>query len=393
MAKPYPGLPRPVPTAHGPSTTSVHGGVSPDPRTGSLNTPLHMSSTFWYPELPDGGKAPYIYSRYANPTVEAVEEKVAALEGAEGTLLFSSGMGAIQAVCMTLLSAGDTIAVQQGVYGGTAALMADELSRFGINVHPLGETSAPTVPKGTKLVWMESITNPLLRVAHIPDWAKAAHAAGAKLAVDATFASPILQRPLELGADLSVHSGTKYLGGHADLVAGAVSWGKKAGIKESLWRVRRNTGPILDPQTAFLLSRGMKTLGLRMERHCRNAQAFADACTGLPGIVDVHYPGLSDHSDRAIAKHMLPKGAGGVVTLDVGSLKAAQRFRKKVRLITPAASLGGVESLVSLPWETSHAYAKPHEREAMGISAGLLRVSVGIEDVEDIIEDVKRACK
>ncbi|MES2154353.1 MAG: PLP-dependent aspartate aminotransferase family protein [bacterium] len=377
----------------GPSTNAVHAGEVPDPRTGAVNVPVHMSSTFWYPELPDGGKSQYIYSRYTNPSVDAVEAKLAALEGAEGSLLFSSGMGAIMTACTGLLQAGDTIAVQQGIYGGTTAFLREELDRFGIRMHMLPEAATPKVPRGTKLVWMESITNPLLRVAHVPEWAAAAHEAGARLCVDATFASPILQRPLELGADLVMQSATKYLGGHSDLIAGALSWRKKAGVRDALWRVRRNWGPSLDPHAAYLLGRGMKTLALRMRRHCDNAQALAEAAGEMPGVRAVHYPGLSDHPDRATTKRVLPDGCGGVVTLDLGTLKAAQRFRRKVKVIAPAASLGGVESLVSLPIETSHAYQTAQEREALGIGDGLVRISVGIEDIDDLIADVARATK
>jgi len=371
----------------------VHGGETPDPRTGAINTPVTMSSTFWYPELPDGSKAPYIYSRYTNPSVDAVEQKLAQLEGAEGSLLFSSGMGAIMTVCTGLLHSGDTIAVQQGIYGGTTAFLRDELARFGVKTVVLPEVATPAIPPGTKLVWMESITNPLLRVAHVPAWAAAAHAVGARLCVDATFASPILQRPIEMGADLVMHSATKYLGGHSDLIAGAVSWRKKAGVRDDLWRVRRNWGPTLDAHAAYLLGRGMKTLALRMQRHCSNAQALAEAAVDMPGVRAVHYPGLPEHADRATVKRVLTEGCGGVVTLDLGTLKAAQRFRRKVKVIAPAASLGGVESLVSLPFETSHAYAGPHEREALGITDGLVRISVGIEDIDDLVADVKRATK
>ena len=375
----------------GPSTKAVHGGEVPDPRTGAVNTPVFLSSTFWYPELPGGGKSEYMYSRYTNPSVDAVEAKLAQLEGAEGSLLFGSGMGAIMTACMALLEPGDTVAVQQGIYGGTTAFLRDELARYGVRVHPLPEVATPKVPEGTALVWMESVTNPLLRVAHVPEWAAAAHKVGAKLCVDATFASPILQRPIELGADLVMHSATKYLGGHSDLIAGALSWRKKSGLRDDLWRVRRNWGPTLDPHAAYLLGRGMKTLAIRMRKHCENARALAEAAAEMPSVRAVHYPGMSDHADRATVARVLPDGCGGMLTLDLGTLKAAQRFRRKVKLIAPAASLGGVESLVSLPIETSHAYATADERERLGIGDGLVRISVGIEDIEDLIVDVRRA--
>lgn len=373
----------------GASTKAVHGGETPDPRTGAVNVPVTLSTTYLYPEMADGKPAPYIYSRYSNPSLEAVEQKLAGLEDAKRSLLFASGMAAIQAACQATLQQGDTIAVQRGVYGGTSAYLRDELARWGVTVAPFDAHAKPALAKGTKLVWMESITNPVLRVADIPTWAKAARKAGAKLAVDATFASPLLQRPLEMGADLVMHSATKYLGGHSDVTAGALSTNDTA-LGDSLFLRRRNMGPTLDPHAAYLLGRGMKTLALRLERQCSNALALAEAASSMKGVATVHYPGLKSHPDHAVAKRMLTGGFGGMLTLDLGSLKRAQTFRRKIRLIVPAASLGGVESLVSLPIETSHAYATPESRRADGVGDGLVRVSVGIEDIEDLVADVKR---
>lgn len=383
MAKPAP---------RGPSTTAVHAGERTDPLTGAVNVPVTLSTTFRYPEMEDGSKAPYIYSRYENPSLEAAEAKVAALEGAraDASLLFASGMGAIQAACTTLLRPGDTLAYQRGVYGGTTAYFNNELAATGVKLHAFDAHAAPRLPKGTKLVWMESITNPLLRVADVPSWAKAAHKAGAKLAVDATFATPLLQRPLDLGADLVMHSGTKYLGGHSDVTAGVLSCGKA--LREELWTHRRNLGATLDPHAAYLLGRGMKTLALRMERHNANALALARECSDIKGVT-VHYPGLPSHPDHTVAKRLLSGGFGGMLTLDLGSLAKAQSFRRKVRLVTPAASLGCVESLVSLPLETSHRYATERSRREDGITDGLVRISVGIEDLEDLVADVMQACK
>ncbi len=371
------------------STTAVHAGEAPDPRTGAVNVPVHLSTAFAYPELPDGGKAPYIYSRYENPSLESVEAKVAALEGADGSLLYASGMGAIQAVCASFLRPGDTLAMQQGVYGGSTAYFEGELAATGVKRHAFSLDARPRFPKGTKLVWMESITNPLLRVADIPAWAEAAHDAGALLAVDATFASPVLERPLGLGADLVMHSATKYLGGHADVTAGVASFRKEH--REVLWTRRRNLGAVLDPHAAYLLGRGMKTLPLRVERQSRNALALAEALSGDRAVKRVHYPGLESHPDHAVARRLLSGGFGGMLTLDLGTKAKAVAFRRRVRVITPAASLGGVESLVSLPVETSHAYASPASRKADGITDGLVRISVGIEDIEDLLTDVRKA--
>jgi cystathionine beta-lyase/cystathionine gamma-synthase len=374
-----------------PATNAVHAGETPDPRSGAVNVPVHQSTTYWYPELPDGKKSAYIYSRYTNPSLEAVEQKIAALEGAKaGSILFSSGMAATSTLCATLLRPGDTLAVQRGVYGGTTAYFENELKAWGVKVHDLTHAETPTIPKGTKLVWVEAITNPLLRVADVRAWAKAAHKAGALFAVDATFASPILQQPLSLGADIAMHSGTKYLGGHTDVTAGFLSFNDKK-LLDAVWLRRRNIGPTPDPHAAYLLGRGMKTLAIRMERHCQNALALAQACTKMKGVKAVHYPGLASHPDHATAKALLSGGFGGVLTLDLGSLEKAKAFRRKVKLIVPAASLGGVESLASLPVETSHAYATPEKRKADGVTDGLVRVSVGIEDIEDLIADVKQA--
>lgn len=372
----------------GDSTNAVHAGERTDPRTGAVNQPVTLSATYRYPELEDGSKAPYIYSRYTNPSVESVEEKAAALEGSRHALLFASGMAAIQSACVELLSPGDTMAVQRGGYGGTLAYLTGELAKFGVKVHLFDAHAKPALPKGTKLVWMESITNPLLRVADIPAWAKAAHKMGAKLAVDATFASPLVQRPLALGADLVMHSATKWLGGHSDVTAGLLCT-DDAKLREGLYLRRRNLGPTPDPHAAYLVGRGAKTLALRMERHVANAEALAEACEAMKGVKAVHYPGLASHPDHKVAQRVLASG-GGMLTLDLGTLKAAVAFRRKVRIIIPASSLGGVESLVSLPVETSHAYATAAERKSLGIGDGLVRISVGIEDLDDLVADVRR---
>lgn len=373
--------------------------------------PIHQSTTFWYPELPTaeaGGPSstpsgngdpphgarpsPYIYSRYTNPSVEAVEAKLAALEEAPGgSLAFASGMAAIASLCGTLLRPGDVLAVQRGIYGGAAAYFDTELRPWGVEVAELDAVAAPpSLPHGAKLVWMESITNPLLRVADVRAWAEAAHAAGALLCTDATFATPLLQRPLALGADVAMHSGTKYLGGHADVTAGFLSFRDRA-LREAVFLRRRNLGPTLDPHAAFLLGRGMKTLSVRVERQVRNALALAQACTAMPGITAVHHPGLPSHPDHATARALLCGGFGGMLTLDLGALERAVAFRRRLRLIAPAASLGGVESLACLPLETSHAYASAAKRRADGVTDGLVRLSVGIEDLDDLVADVRQA--
>lgn len=375
----------------GPATDAVHAGERPDPADGAVNTRIVPATTYRFPERPDGSKASHIYSRYDNPTLEAVEAKLATLEGAEHALLFASGMGAITAVCLSELGPGDTLAVQEGVYGGSTALFGEVLEGLGVRVRSfsLDDDPAAALPDGTKLVWMESITNPLLRVPDLPVWAEVAHAAGARLAVDATFATPVLQRPLAHGADWVIHSGSKYMNGHSDVTCGVALCNDET-LRDRLWNRRRNLGPTLDPLPAYLLGRGTKTLPLRMARHCANAHAVAEAAAQHPAVQAVHFPGRDDHPDHALATRMLEGGYGGMVTLDVGSLEAAQAFRRAVRLWTPAASLGGVESLVSLPLETSHAYAPAEQRRAEGITDGLVRLSVGVEDAEDLVEDLRR---
>ncbi len=376
----------------GPTTTAVHAGEVRDPRSGAINTPIQQSSTFVFPERPDGSASDHIYTRYANPTIQAVETKLAALEGADHALLFSSGMAATQTLCTALLSTGDTLAYQEGIYGGTVAYLAEELQRFGIKTVPvtMDENGAPgSLPEGVRIVWAESITNPLLRVCDLEAWAEAAHEAGALFVVDATFASPILQRPLGMGVDLVMHSASKYLGGHSDLIAGVLAF--DVSHHDVLWRARRNLGGTMDPSAAALLGRSIKTLTLRVERATRNAEAVAQYLAQHDKVVSVHHPSLPGHPDHLVAKRMLPDGAGGVVTFDVGSADAARSFRRAIQLITPAASLGGVESLASLPMETSHAYAPVEDRRAAGITDGLVRLSVGIEDVEDILADLDQA--
>ncbi len=368
------------------STTAVHAGERPDPATGSLNTPVIASTTFEYPERADGTTSSHIYSRYDNPTVQAVEGKVAALDGADGALAFASGMAAIACICETFLRPGDTIAVMHGVYGGTTAHLEREVAGRGIHVHAFDAFEETALPEGTKLVWLESITNPLLRVPDVAAWAEVAHAAGARLVVDATFATPILHRPMEEGADLVVHSATKYLGGHSDTTGGIIC--HRGEDRDELWTTRRNLGATMDPFGAYLVLRGIKTLPIRVREQCATAMWLAETLAARDDVI-VHHPGREAHPDHAHARRLAAFGA--MLTIDVGSLERAQAFRRKVKLIAPAASLGGVESLVSLPIETSHAYATPEARAALGITGGLLRISVGLEDRDDLLADIEAA--
>lgn len=349
-----------------PATVCVHAGERINPHHGAVNTPIVQSTTFHYPETPEGEPAPYIYSRYDNPTVEDVEKKLAALDGADYALLFASGMGAESAIFGTV-SPGQTIAVQIGIYGGTTALLHDEIVPRGIHVVEFDPFTEP-VPKAD-LVWVESISNPLLKVLDIAAVAKATHAHGGRLVVDATFSGPMVHQPLALGADYVLHSATKSLNGHSDVTAGVIC---ANGDRTDLWTRRRNLGATLDPHAAALLDRGLKTLHVRMERASQNARALAAAARNAAVIV--HDPGV-----------------GQVITIDVGSKEAAIAFRRAITIMTPACSLGGVETLVSLPLETSHAYAPAEERLAAGITDGMIRISVGIEAEEDLLADLQKA--
>ncbi len=378
---------RPWPVVPGRSTQAVHAGESPDPRHGGVNTPVVHSTTYRYPEDAHGQPATHIYTRYSNPTTEAVESKLAALEGADGALLFASGMAATHAAILALMPEPGVIAHQQGIYGGTTALFNDVLAPQGYTFVVLDAVD-PVIPDDAQLVWMESITNPLLRVADVSLWAERAHDVGARLIVDATFATPCVHRPLEHGADLVMHSASKYLNGHSDVTAGVLAF--QNADRDALWHARRNLGATLDPAAASLLGRGMKTLAVRLERHQENAMRIATELANIPSVAAVHYPGLSSHPDHATAARVLD-GYGGVVTFDVGSHEAAKAFRQRIQVIVPAASLGGVESLASLPMETSHAYATPDQRRTEGIADGLVRLSVGIEDADDLIADIRGA--
>lgn len=368
-------------------TLAVHAGEQSH-ASGAINTPIVASTTYRYPEAADGSRAEYIYSRYDNPTVQALEQKVAALEGAAHGLAFASGMAAIAALCHTYLRPGDTIAVMEGVYGGTTAYLERELAPMGIRVVRINAFADATLPEGTRMVWLESISNPLLRVPDISSWARRAHDADALLAVDATFAGPVLHQPLALGADFSIHSATKTLGGHGDVTAGILLTNQDP---EAIWVTRRNHGATLDPHTASLTMRGIKTLHLRVKAQSEAALDLAQRLSEHAAVAAVHYPGLERHAEHEHAAASMGGLYGCVVTIDVGSLEAAVSFRRAIQVITPAASLGGVESLASLPVETSHAYASADERAALGITPGLVRLSIGVEHVDDLWADLGQA--
>jgi cystathionine beta-lyase/cystathionine gamma-synthase len=381
----------------GTSTRCVHAGGEPDKGTGAFGTPIFQNTTFLYPN-PDRPKGPedrvgdyYIYSRYNNPTVEVLEAKIADLEGAGAAVAFSSGMAAISTVLSTLVGKGGHIVSARDLYGGTYTLMRDVLPSQGVDVTFVDTRDTfsfgSAVREDTRFLYCESVTNPVLNVADIPGLAKIAQDAGVPLVVDATFSTPVNQNPLAQGADVVVHSGTKYLGGHSDVTAGVV-----AASDELCHDIRERMiflGGCLDPTAAWLLMRGVKTLSVRVKQQNQTAQVLAEYLEDHIKVERSIYPWLESHPDHDLARRLLT-GGGGMLSFELPDLDSCRRFLEGLEIVTVAASLGGVESLVSLPVETSHWELTPSEREALGISDGLVRLSVGIEDQDDLVEDLDR---
>jgi cystathionine gamma-synthase len=386
----------------GPSTRAVHG---PEERTGGpMSTPIVHSATFRFPDLEAmnaaqaAGPAGAFYQRYGHPTLRACEERLAALEGAETALLFSSGMAAITAAFASHLKAGDHVVSLRQCYGGTTALLAYGAEHFGW-AHDLADAREPdgwerAFKPNTRILHVESPTNPTLTVVDLARAAALAHAHDALLTVDNTFASPVGQHPLALGADLVMHSATKSIGGHADLLAGVVL-GARARL-EPVWKARKVLGPVPDPTVAWQIERSLKTLPLRVRAANASALALAQRLIGHPAIAAVYYPGLADHPGHVIARRQMPLGFGPVLAFEVRALglepgAAATEVVNRLELICHAPSLGGVESLASLPAHTSHVALGREGRAAAGISEDLVRVSVGIEDLDDLWADLEQA--
>ena len=383
-----------------PATELIHAGERTDAgETTSLTVPIYETSTFIFDSVADvikyqeGKLKAYLYSRYENPTVVAVEQKLAAVDGAEASLLFSSGMAAIATALMTLLKAGDEVVCSAAIYGGTFHILEDLLSKFGverrfISLDELANPGAAIGPK-TKMVWFESPINPTLRCVDVRIVADACKKAGVLSVIDNTFASAINQPVLSMGIDLSMQSATKYLNGHSDVTGGALS-GSRALITP-LSKTRRLLGGIMDPIPAFALGRGMKTMPLRIAQHNANALTVARFLEGHPAIERVSYPGLASHPDHAIAQRQM-SGFGGVVTIDVkGGQAGAFRTFDRLTVIKRAASLGGVESICSLPMLTSQYGLTDEELAKAGVSKGMIRISIGLEDASDLIADLEQA--
>ena len=376
----------------GAGTRAVHAGQSPDPSTGAVMTPIFQTST--YAQASPGGHKGYEYGRVSNPTRTALEGNLAGLEGTKYGLCFSSGVAATDAVARCLRP-GDHILASNDLYGGTYRLFRQVFQPFGIasdfvDMQDLSVVEAALRPQ-TKLLWIETPTNPMIRVVDIKALASLAHSKGIAVAVDNTFATPILQRPIELGADLVVHSTTKYLGGHSDVIGGAVCTNSDA-WNEKLRFLIKSAGAVPGPMDCFLTLRGTKTLHVRMERHCSNAQAVAEFLEAHPKVAHVYYPGLKSSPGHELASRQM-SGFGGMVSFLLADdrVETAYRVLSGTKVFTLAESLGGVESLMNHPATMTHASIPAEERRAAGLHDALIRLSVGIETKEDLIRDLDQA--
>lgn len=375
------------------NTKTIHGGQQPDPSTGAVMPPVYQTSTFV--QKSPGQHSGYEYSRAANPTRTALESALASIENGTRGLAFSSGLAATDTV-LKMLKPNDEVIAMDDLYGGTYRMFTRIYQDLGIKFHFVDmndlEKLKALINENTKLVWVETPTNPLMKLADISEIAKITKENNILFAVDNTFATPYLQQPLDLGADIVMHSATKYLGGHSDVIAGALIV-KDEQLGEKLHFLQFATGGTLGPQDSFLVLRGIKTLHLRMQRHCENGEKIAAYLESHSKIKTVFYPGLENHPFHEIAKKQMKKGFGGMVSFTFASGKKddAIAFLEKLRVFTLAESLGGVESLANHPALMTHASIPEDKRKEIGISDDLVRLSVGVEDIDDLIEDIKQA--
>jgi cystathionine beta-lyase/cystathionine gamma-synthase len=372
------------------STVCIHAGQVPDPSTGAIITPIYQTSTYVQEAL--GKHKGYEYARTQNPTRAALEANVAAMEKGKAGFAFASGMAAEGAI-MTLLQAGDHVVVTDNTYGGTYRLFERVLRKYQLDFSYVDSSNtnaiAAAIRPNTKLLFLETPTNPTLRLTDLAAACDVAHRRGLSVAVDNTFASPYVQRPMEFGADLVVHSTTKFLNGHSDSVGGVVVATRDDHI-EWLRFVQNAEGAILGPMDAWLVLRGTKTLPIRMERHNANAMVLAEYLASHPKVSKVNYPGLPSHPQHALAQTQM-RGYGGLISFALGSLDNARTLLNNVKLMALAESLGGVETLISHPATMTHASVPPEMRQRIGVTDDLVRVSVGIEDVDDLKEDLEQA--
>lgn len=374
------------------ATKFIHAGAEPDPSTGAIMTPIYQTST--YVQSAPGQHKGFEYARSQNPTRKALEEALAIIENGKFGLAFSSGVAATDAV-IKLLNPGDEVIAANDMYGGTYRLFTKVFEKFGIRFKYVDTTDpkniSAAVTANTKLIWIETPTNPLMNITDISAVAKISAAAGSLLCVDNTFASPYLQNPLDLGADIVMHSSTKYLGGHSDVIQGALIMNDPA-LREQLYFIQKSCGAVPGPMDCFLILRGIKTLHVRMKQHCENGTLIAHYLRKHPKVERVYWCGFEDHHNFSIAKKQM-RGFGGMMsfTLKDNSVEAAIKVLSSTKLFSLAESLGGVESLINHPASMTHASIPREERIKNGLTDGLIRLSVGIEDADDLIEDLKQA--
>jgi cystathionine beta-lyase/cystathionine gamma-synthase len=374
-------------------TKAIHAGQHPDPTNGAIMTPIYCTSTY-VQEYPAVIKDGYDYSRGKNPTRQALQENLAALEGGKHGLAFSSGLAAIHSVLTAIVGPGDRVVCGNDLYGGTLRLMRRVFESQGVTIETVDTTDLAAVEaalaKPTKFLWLETPTNPLLRITDLEKVSAMAHAAGALVGCDNTFATPYLQRPLELGCDLVMHSLTKYMGGHSDVVAGAVIVDDDE-LAEKIAFFQFAIGGVPGPHDCFLVLRGTKTLHVRMDRHCQSARALATWLEEHPRVDQVNYPGLASHAGHDIAAKQMSDFGGMISFVMKGSVEDGMRFTAATRVFALAESLGGVESLIEHPPSMTHASIPEDERRAAGLHDGLIRLSVGLEDLDDLKEDLDQA--
>lgn len=374
------------------ATKAIHDGVAPDPATGAIMTPIYQTSTYVQDGV--GNHKGYEYSRTLNPTRHALEKNLAAIENGKFGACFGSGLAAIDCV-IKMLNPGDEVISTHDLYGGSYRIFKTIFEKYGLVFHFVDMTDVRNIQAKvnakTKMIWVETPTNPMMNIIDIQAAAEIARAAGAWLCVDNTFATPFLQSPLDLGADIVMHSVTKYLGGHSDVIMGALIT-KDEAIAQEIYRIQNSSGAVTAPMDSFLVLRGIKTLHLRMERHCFNGEKVARFLASHPRVDKVFWPGFTAHPNHEIAAKQM-RGFGGMIsfTLKGNHLEEALAVVKKVELFALAESLGGVESLIGHPATMTHASIPKEEREKSGVVDSLIRLSVGVEDVEDLIEDLQQA--